>query len=104
MYGKWPPLVMIEWEDSAQAAPQWQWLSEVKPPPVINCRSVGFLVRDNEREKALAISLGGSADAAQVSGVITIPTKAVLSMTGLTSSSRRRSCQGAASARKRRAT
>ena len=104
MDSKLPPLVLIEWEDSAQAAPQWQWLSAVEPPPVVKCQSVGFLIKDTAQEKALAISLGGSANEAQVSGVITIPSKAVLRMEALTSSSRRRPYRGAASGSKRRGT
>lgn len=74
------PLVLIEWEDSAQAAPQWQWLSEAEPPPILRCRSAGFLIRDTKKEKALAISIASASDGenAQVSGVIFIPARSVV--------------------------
>jgi hypothetical protein len=72
------PIVLIEWEDSAQAAPQWQWMSEVSPPRLAKCRSIGFLIRDTKTEKALAISEAN--DFEQVSGVITIPSRCVKRM------------------------
>ncbi len=96
------PIVLIEWEDSAQAAPQWQWLSELEPPPIVKCVSVGFLVLDEKDAKAIAISLAGEADSAQVSGVIAIPTRCITRMERLTSSYSAYG-QGAASKRKPRA-
>lgn len=47
------PLVMIEWEDSAQPIAQWQFLSDLELPGVVRCVSVGWLVRD-DHVKALA--------------------------------------------------
>ena len=88
-----PEMVLIEWEDSSQAAPQWQWLSDAEGPPILNCRSVGFLIRDNAKEKALAISVASThgGDAEQASGIISIPTRCVTSIEKITSFSRRRS-------------
>lgn len=88
-----PEMVLIEWEDSAQAAPQWQWLPDAVPPSILKCRSIGFLIRDNKKEKALAISIAGAqdGDADQASGIISIPTRCVTSIERITSSSRRRS-------------
>lgn len=80
------PIVLIEWIDSAQAAPGWQWLNELETPPLIRCTSVGFLVRDNDEEKCVAVSMGGNGDSRQVSGVISIPARSVLRMVRLTSS------------------
>ncbi len=71
-------LVLIEWEDSAQPVPSWQWLSAYEEPYIVKCRSVGWLIHDGERVKALAPNLGTLDDEdAQVSGVIRIPAKAV---------------------------
>jgi hypothetical protein len=35
------PLVMIEWEDSAQPTPGWLLLSDFSPPAAVRCLSVG---------------------------------------------------------------
>ena len=73
-----PPLVMIEWEDSAQAAPQWKWLSEIDGPAIAQCVSAGFLVHDGKREKRLAVSIGcRDGKAEQASGIIAIPTRCI---------------------------
>lgn len=74
------PMVRIEWVDSAQAAPGWQWLAALETPPIVRCVSVGFLVKDDEDEKCIAISIGNADDvgSAQVSGVISIPARCVV--------------------------
>lgn len=93
------PLVIIEWEDSAQAAPQWQWLSDFSAPSMARCLSVGFLVKNDDNEKSLAISMANphDEDSAQIAGIITIPTKCITRMEKLTSSLFQSVCQGAAS-------
>jgi hypothetical protein len=74
-----PHMVVIEWEDSAQAAPQWQWLANLEAPPILKCRSIGFLVRDTDKEKSLAVSITVDGDTAeQASGVISIPTRSIV--------------------------
>lgn len=97
-----PEMVLIEWEDSAQAAPQWQWLTDAVPPAILKCRSVGFLIRDNKKEKALAISVASAQDeiAEQASGIISIPTRCVTRIERVTSSSRRPYGRAAASKQK----
>jgi hypothetical protein len=75
-----PPLVLIEWLDSGQPIPRWQWLSEIKPRRPHRCVSVGFLVQDDDETKTLAPNLGASAgdtDWDQASGLTTIPAAAV---------------------------
>lgn len=74
------PLVMIEWEDSAQPISAWSYLSSFNPPGVIRIASVGWLIRDGNDFKALAPNMGGidDPDSLQVSGVIQIPTRCVL--------------------------
>lgn len=79
-HGDDPPLVLIEWFDSGQPIPAWQWLSEIKPRRPHRCISVGFLVQDDDKTKTLAPNLGASAgghDWDQASGVTTIPATAV---------------------------
>jgi hypothetical protein len=78
-----PPLVPIEWLDSGQPVPGWQWLEEIEPRRPHLCVSVGFLVQDDATTKVLAPNLGasnGSGDWDQASGVITIPASAVQRM------------------------
>jgi hypothetical protein len=103
---KMPEMVVIEWEDSAQAAPQWQWLTDAIPPAILKCRSVGFLIRDNKKEKALAISVASArgGEAEQASGIISIPTRCVTSIERITSSSRPPYYRAAASRRTPQAT
>ena len=81
-----PPLVLIEWLDSSQPLPSWQWLDEIAGRRPHRCISVGFLVQDDAEAKVLAPNLGAS-DASesfdQASGLTTIPTAAVLRMAEL---------------------
>lgn len=79
------PLVMIEWEDSAQPIPSWSYLSSFEASGTILCASVGWLVRDDDQMKALAPNMGGLTDenSVQVSGVIQIPTRCVVNVTRL---------------------
>lgn len=74
------PLVMIEWEDSAQPVSAWTHLRSFEPGGVVRVASVGWLIHDGEDLKALAPNLGGldGACSAQVSGVIRIPARCVV--------------------------
>jgi hypothetical protein len=81
-----PPLVLIEWLDSGQPVPSWQWLEHIEPRRPHLCVSVGFLMQDNTEAKVLAPNLGasnGSSGWDQASGVITIPASAVQRMVRL---------------------
>jgi hypothetical protein len=79
------PLVMIEWEDSAQPISAWSFLSSFEAVGTVHCASVGWLIRDDESVKALAPNMGGLNDenSVQVSGVIQIPTRCILRITSL---------------------
>jgi hypothetical protein len=79
------PLVMIEWEDSAQPIPAWRFLADFEAPGIIVCTSVGWLIRDDDDVKALAPNMGGidNKNSVQVSGVIQIPTRCVRHVTPL---------------------
>lgn len=73
------PLVMVEWQDSAQPISSWIYLSDVPEPRIVECVSVGWLIQDGDVVKALAPNVGnlGDPDAAQASGVIRIPTRCI---------------------------
>lgn len=79
------PLVMVEWEDSAQPIPSWSYLSSFEPSGTIRCASVGWLIRDDSEMKALAPNMGALDDenSVQVPGVIQIPTRCVIRITQL---------------------
>lgn len=74
------PLVMVEWEDSAQPTPGWQFLDSFEPPSITHCVSVGWLIHDGADVKALAPNMGNVWDknSMQVSGVIRIPARCVV--------------------------
>src|ERR1700681_4642634 len=85
-----PDLVLVEWVDSGQAIPGWQWLSEMGSRTPHKCVSVGFLVQDDKTTKVLAPNLGASdglGEWDQASGLMTIPTVAITKIERLTSSS-----------------
>lgn len=79
------PLVMIEWEDSAQPIPSWGLLADFEPASTLKCASVGWLIQDDDHVKALAPNMGALNDerSLQVSGVMQIPTSCVLRITRL---------------------
>jgi hypothetical protein len=81
-------LVLIEWVDSGQPVPGWQWLSDIARRRAHRCVSVGFLVQDDEQAKVLAPNLGASSGDDQwdqASGVFAIPTVSVVRIERLTS-------------------
>lgn len=79
------PLVLIEWEDSVQPQSSWQALADWKSSGVVVIASVGWLIKDGKRVKALAPNMGGidGKTCVQVSGVIHIPTRCVVRITKL---------------------
>ena len=79
------PIVLVEWEDSAQPIPSWSYLASFDPPGTVRCASVGWLIRDDDQMKALAPNMGAldSECSVQVSGVIQIPTRCILRVTEL---------------------
>ena len=79
------PLVMIEWEDSAQPIPAWSYLASFEAPGTIRCVSVVWMIRDDKQMKVVAPNMGGvnTSGSLQVSGMIQIPTSCVLQITHL---------------------
>ncbi len=76
------PLVLVEWEDSAQPLPQWQWLREFETPTVNKGASVGWLIHDGDDVKALAPNMANidSETNVQASGIIRIPARCITSI------------------------
>lgn len=79
------PLVMIEWEDSAQPIAAWAYLASFKAPGTVLCASVGWLIHNTAQMKVLAPNMGALNDenSVQVSGVIQIPTRCVIKVTAI---------------------
>jgi hypothetical protein len=80
------PLVIIRWQDSAQPIPAWRHLSQLPATRAIECATVGWLLKDNDDVKVLCQSVGDldSPQNAQASGIMTIPTRCVISIERLT--------------------
>lgn len=79
------PLVLVEWEDSAQPIAHWVYLADFKSRTAVKCASVGWLVYDGDDVKALAPNMGdlGDHESAQASGIIRIPTRCIISVVRL---------------------
>jgi hypothetical protein len=80
------PLVIIRWQDSAQPIPTWRHLSQLPATRAIECATVGWLLKDDHDVKVLCQSVGDldSPQNAQASGIMTIPTRCVISIERLT--------------------
>jgi len=80
------PLVIIRWEDSAQPLPAWRHLSQLPTTRAIECATVGWLLKDGDDVKVLCQSVGDldTPHNAQASGIMTIPTRCVISIERLT--------------------
>lgn len=74
-----PPLVLIEWLDSAQPLPGWRHLDDLPELEAVRCLSVGWLVAESDGVKMLAPNLGDvdSSGNAQASGFMRIPSVAI---------------------------
>lgn len=79
-------LVIIRWQDSRQPCGQWRFLSALPDQKPVEVASVGWLLKDTAEVKVLAQNIGdlGSPENAQASGIMTIPTRCVLSIETLT--------------------
>lgn len=73
------PLVLVEWEDSAQPVPGWSFLRDFQDWRVVQCVSVGWLIQDGDSVKALAPNMGDvdSEDTIQAAGIIRIPARCI---------------------------
>lgn len=79
-------LVIVEWEDSAQPTPGWEYRRGWKVGPVIKIATAGWLVHDGKKIKAVAQNVGGldRKVAPQMCGIIHIPTRCIISINEMT--------------------
>jgi hypothetical protein len=79
-------LVIVRWQDSRQPCGQWRFLSTLPEQKAVEVASVGWLVKDTADVKVLCQNIGdlGSPENAQASGIMTIPTRCILSIETLT--------------------
>lgn len=84
------PLVWIEWEDSARPDGAWRFIEDWADAAdeIVRCVSVGFLINDGDKVKAVAQNIGDAdTSSAQASGFIRIPSRCVTKMKVLSSPS-----------------
>lgn len=72
------PLLLIEWMDSVQPVPGWQFLNDAPALEAIRCQSVGWLVGETAKVKMIAPNIGG--DFEQGSGFLRIPVRSIMSI------------------------
>jgi hypothetical protein len=79
-------LVIIRWQDSRQPCGQWRYLSSLPDQKPVEVASVGWLVKDTADVKVICQNVGDleNPENAQASGIMTIPTRCVLSIETLT--------------------
>lgn len=79
-------LVLVEWLDSYGCSSVWQNLTD-DAPPVMVCRSVGWLLHDTDDCKVIIPHLSDAShpqtERAQGCGDMTIPTRAVIRLVDL---------------------
>ena len=80
------PLVIIRWQDSRQPCGNWRFLSALPDTKPVEVATVGWLVKDTHEVKVVCQNIGdlGHPEKAQASGIMTIPTRCVLSIERLT--------------------
>ena len=80
------PLVIIRWLDSRQPCGQWRYLSALPDARPVEVATVGWLVKDTADVKVVCQNVGDldHPEKAQASGIMTIPTRCVLSIERLT--------------------
>ena len=79
------PLVVVEWIDAAEAVHGWHHMDELPHMNVFKCKSVGWVVAENDDMIMLAQSLGDitSEDNFQSSGFARIPKVAIKRRIGI---------------------
>ncbi len=84
------PLVIIRWLDSRQPCGQWRFLSALPETRAVEVATVGWLLKDTADIKVVCQNVGDldHPEKAQASGIMTIPTRCVLSVERLTEEDR----------------
>jgi hypothetical protein len=80
------PLVIIRWQDSRQPCGHWRFLSALPETTAVEVATVGWLLKDTADVMVVCQNVGDltHAEKAQASGIMTIPTRCVLSVERLT--------------------
>jgi hypothetical protein len=80
------PLVIIRWQDSRQPCGHWRFLSALPETSAVEVATVGWLVKNTADVMVVCQNVGDLAhpEKAQASGIMTIPTRCVLSVEKLT--------------------
>lgn len=80
------PLVLIRWHDSRQPCGQWRFISALPETSPVEVATVGWLLKSDDEVKVVCQSVGDLHNPAnaQASGIMTIPTRCILSMERLT--------------------
>jgi hypothetical protein len=80
------PLVIIRWHDSRQPCGQWRFLSALPESKPVEVATVGWLLKDTADVKVVCQNVGDLTNPAhaQASGIMTIPTRCILSIERLT--------------------
>jgi len=76
-------LILIEWVDSKGITSGWEYIEDIEPLKPDYCRSIGFLIEDNEEYKTIAQTIGTT----QLMARMTIPACSIKKMKVITSSS-----------------
>ena len=77
-----PPLVLIEWEDSADCTPSWTELVVDRPTP-LRCMSAGWLIHKDEHCAVIVSHVILEEDERQGCGEMTIPARSILRIVAL---------------------
>jgi hypothetical protein len=79
-------LVLVEWVDSSLPAPGWRYLQDQENTEPVNCKSVGWLIKDQPHYKVIVphLGYGTSPDPYQGSGDIAIPSQCIKRLIRLT--------------------
>jgi hypothetical protein len=71
-------LLLVEWSDSLQTASQWSFIEEAPELKTAKCRTVGWLVGENQEALMLAQNIANEGlDDAQGSGYMRICKRAI---------------------------
>jgi hypothetical protein len=75
-------LVIIRWQDSRQPCSHWRYLAALPETKPVEVATVGWLLKDTPEVMVICQNVGDleSPDKAQASGIMTIPTRCVLSV------------------------
>lgn len=68
--------VLVTWVDSQFSTGAWEWRENREMVDLGKCRSLGFVLEENDKQLMIAATLGG----AEIYGVATIPKCAILSI------------------------